>query len=217
MDRCGIFTKPIEDWDDKPAAEKTWNNFVVHFKSAYRRHKNKEKCEQAAGRRPMANSAMGGNTPAANAAMETLATSMDQHLANYAAVPTADREALANLTQTNATLVATNAELTTKMNQCLLELSKMQTEIQKLQQKVKGRNSRTRNGNGNGNGGGNGNGNSNTSGNAEWKYYCWSCGLTNDRMHTSMNCPNPKEGHLRHATFERKFGGSKVGCQPATT
>ena len=43
---------------------------------------------------------------------------MEAHLANYANAATADREAVANLTQTNATLVATNAELTTKMNQC---------------------------------------------------------------------------------------------------
>ena len=125
MARTGIFDKAINNWDELPAVDKTWARFQTHFKTAYRRYKDREKRERAAGggNRPMA------NQMTANAAMETLAESMNQHLSNYANAATVDREALANLTQTNATLVATNAELTTKMNQCLIEITKMQQEI----------------------------------------------------------------------------------------
>ena len=211
MARTGIFDKTIDEWDELTAVDKTWARFQSHFKTAYRRYQAKLKRQASAG---------GGIRPMANqttAAMETLATSMEAHLLNYANAATADREAVANLTQTNATLVATNAELTSKMNQCLIEITKLQAEIQKLNQKNNRNNRNNRNGNGNGNNNGNDTGNnSNSTGQntTEWKYYCWSCGLTNNRNHVSMNCPNPKQGHLRHATYERKFGGSKVGCTP---
>ena len=64
--------------------------------------------------------------------METLAESMEQHLSNYANAATVDREALANLTQTNATLIATNAKLTTKMNQCMVGNHKNATRNPKI-------------------------------------------------------------------------------------
>ena len=213
MDRAGIFAKAIDDWDDLPAVNQTWAQFQAHFKAAYKRHREKQR-RQAAGNRPVENQA--------NLAMETLATQMERHLSNYANAATVDRESLANLISANATLTATNAELTSKMNQCLIELAKMQKEIEKLQ-KSGGRN-RNRNGNTNNNGNNDGNGNGNGSGNGTntdnrqapnpdgWKYYCWSCGLTNNRNHVSMNCSCPKPGHRRFATYERKFGGSEANC-----
>ena len=70
MDRASIFNKAINDWDDLAAATQTWAQFQLHFKAAFRRYKEKEK-RQSAGNRPVANQA--------NAAMESLATSMDHH------------------------------------------------------------------------------------------------------------------------------------------
>ena len=210
MAKTGIFDKTIDEWDELDAADKTWARFQSHFKTAYKRYQQKlRRQDKSAGPRPMANQAI-----------ETLATTMESHLANYANAATADRESVANLTQANATLVATNAELTSKMNTCLIEIAKMQAEIQKIQ--TRGRNDRNRGGRrtgtstGTDTATGTGNGNSTSTGTADWKYYCYSCGLTNDRNHTSMNCPTPKAIHKRHATFKRKFGGSTVGC-PATT
>ena len=210
MAKTGIFDKTIDEWDELDAAAKTWARFQTHFKTAYKRYQQKLRRQNTAG----------GTRPVANQAIETLATTMESHLANYANAATADRESVANLTQANATLVATNAELTTKMNTCLIEIAKMQAEIQKIQ--TRGRNSRSGRGGGRGTGTSTvtetvtGTGTGTSTGTADWKYYCYSCGLTNDRNHTSMNCPTPKANHKRHATLERKFGGSTVGC-PATT
>ena len=203
MDRAGIFVKAIDDWDDLQAADKTWARFQREFKKAYKRHKEKER-RQPAGVR---------TSPRANNAMETLASTMERHLDEYANSATVERTAIANLTTANASLVATNAELTTKMERCLLELTKLQTEVAKIQA------SRSRNNRGNGNRtrGGNNNDDSSTStgtsvDTSDWKYYCWSCGMTGDRTHVSANCPNPKPGHCRGATHKKRMRGSNVGC-----
>ena len=37
-------------------------------------------------------------------------------------------------------------------------------------------------------------------------YYCHSCG--SDCPHHSGNCPDPKEGHSKHATALKKYGGN---------
>ena len=44
------------------------------------------------------------------------------------------------------------------------------------------------------------------------KLYCWSCGLTDDPLNISMNCPNPKPGHIWTATYNKKRNGSTHNC-----
>ena len=79
-------------------------------------------------------------------------SSMERHLDQYANATTGDRESLANLVTSNATLVATNSELTAKMETCLVEITKLQKEVKKLQKSS--RNRGTRGGGGSGGSGG---------------------------------------------------------------
>ena len=39
MGRTGIYEKGLDDWNELPAASKTWPQFQIHFKSAYKRNK----------------------------------------------------------------------------------------------------------------------------------------------------------------------------------
>ena len=59
MAHTGIFDKAINDWDELPAADRTWARFQTHFKTAYRHYKDCKKRERAAG---------GGNSRMANQA-----------------------------------------------------------------------------------------------------------------------------------------------------
>ena len=39
-------------------------------------------------------------------------------------------------------------------------------------------------------------------------FYCWSCGLTFHKGHTSANCHRKKEGHVKTATLKNMNGGN---------
>ena len=119
MGRTGIYEKGLDDWNKLPTALKTWAQFQLHFKAAYKR--NKEKMARQAASNPT----RGQPHAMANNAMETLASTMERHLDNYANATTGDRDSLANLVTSNATLVATNSELTAKMETCLVEITKL--------------------------------------------------------------------------------------------
>ena len=41
--------------------------------------------------------------------------------------------------------------------------------------------------------------------------YCWSHGAC---AHDSRSCRNKKDGHVDHATFQNKYGGSTKFCNP---
>ena len=42
--------------------------------------------------------------------------------------------------------------------------------------------------------------------------YCWTCGRTGDKNHTSATCSKPKEGHVKTATICNRLGGSGYKC-----
>lgn len=44
--QTGQFEKACDEWDDKPAADKTWLTFKTHFRAAYLKNINKQRLRQ---------------------------------------------------------------------------------------------------------------------------------------------------------------------------
>jgi FtsZ-binding cell division protein ZapB len=177
LDRCGLFPKAIDEWDDAEPAEQTWHNFQKHFKKAYRRYKDKQKRNNV------------NNTSTMEHALAA-----KSHTTNK----------WETVMQQNTKLIAANMELTKQVKQCMDDIQKLQKDMENIKKGQRNTNRSQRQQQDR----------LEVSPNPQrWKQYCWSCGLTNDRNHNSMNCPNPKPGHKQWATYKRKFGGSENGCE----
>jgi hypothetical protein len=174
IDRCGLFSKAVDDWDEVEEKDKTWKAFQKHFKKAYRKYTEKQK-------RVNANNNM--QTPQVFLAKEKQTTKWQ------------------DITKMNETLMATNNELAKQISHCMKEITKLQKEVNEIKNKTT-RNHTQRKVR-----------NEKSPDSSAWTQYCWSCGLTGNRNHNSMNCPNPKPGHKQWATYERKFGGSEENCE----
>jgi hypothetical protein len=174
IDRCGLFSKAVDDWDETEEKDKTWKAFQQHFKKAYRKYTEKQK-------RVNANKNM--QTPHAFLAKEKPTTTCEDD------------------TKINATLMANNKELSKQISHCMREIAKLQKEVNEIKNKTTRNHGQRKERN------------EKLPDSTAWKQYCWSCGLTNNRNHNSMNCPTPKPGHKQWATYERKFGGSEENCE----
>jgi hypothetical protein len=106
----GLFMSACRRWNEKTAAEKTWNHFKSHFAAAHRQHRQM-KGETAAH--------AGFHT--ANAAMaqteDHMAEATIGALANLATATAADRGVVAALTQANARLVKQLEDTSTELRE----------------------------------------------------------------------------------------------------
>jgi conjugal transfer/entry exclusion protein len=183
LKESGAYAKTIDDWDDKASADKTWTNFKTLFITAY--HKLKRQ---------------GGNQ--ANMMQEQIPANIADTLHEIASKFDAEQQEMANFIQANT-------NLKDMVESCKREIAALKITVDTLSKKVNTQKSgRTSSGNKSQTD------NRNPAQRAPQmpKMYCHSCGLTNDPLNCSMNCPNPKPGHKRWATYERKFGGSTANC-----
>ena len=90
--KSGLFFDDCKSWRMKPEGEKTWANFKTHFTDAYTQHRIQQDTMQAAGYH------------GANFAGTMMQEEAVEALANLATATAADRETMANLTNTVANL-----------------------------------------------------------------------------------------------------------------
>jgi hypothetical protein len=181
----GAYARAIDDWDDKPAAEKTWTNFKTLFITAY--HKLKRQ----------------GGAQTNNILQEQIPANIADTLQDIASKFDAEQQEMANFIQTNTNLKDI-------VESCRKEIAALKTTVDALSKKVNNQKSGGKQSSGNNNA--NDNRNTDQRVPQKPKMYCYSCGLTNDPLNVSMNCPNPKPGHKWHATYQRRFGGSTTNC-----
>jgi hypothetical protein len=106
----GLFMSACRRWNEKTAAEKTWNHFKSHFAAAHRQH-----------RQMKGESAAHAGFHTANAAMahteDHMAEATIGALANLATATAADRGVVAALTQANARLVKQLEDTSTELRE----------------------------------------------------------------------------------------------------
>jgi surface protein len=174
-------SKPLERTPGRQAADKTWTNFKTLFITAY------HKLKRQGGARQAHNLSVHHDHIPANIAdtLQEIATKFD-----------AEQQEMANFIQANTNLKDI-------VESCRKEIAALKITVDNLTKKVNNQKS----------------GNSGSATNTPAatrapeqrvpqppKFYCYSCGLTNDPLNVSMNCPNPKPGHKWHATYQRRFG-----------
>jgi hypothetical protein len=93
--KSGKFNSACRRWDEKIEAEKTWNNFKIHFAAVYRQHRQMQ--GETVGAQGYANAAVA--QPGDDLAEQALGS-----FANLATVTTVDRGVVAQLTQAKSRL-----------------------------------------------------------------------------------------------------------------
>eukprot|EP00957_Ditylum_brightwellii_P097246 7405958-Ditylum_brightwellii.AAC.1 len=104
--KTGVHNDVCKEWNRKPAADKTYANFQLHFTTAHRELHQLQIAAHQAGY--YANSA-------ANEEQEELQHRTAEALANFAEATTSDREAVSNLTETNLALTDHVAKLSKQL------------------------------------------------------------------------------------------------------
>ena len=115
IQKSGLFHDDMREWRRLPAAQKTWEQFKIHFSRAYNDLKETMDTTRSAG---FANNA------------ETA-----QALNNLANAAVADREAMANMTATINSLTQQLAETNAKLSQSLSLTTSLQEEVTLLRKK----------------------------------------------------------------------------------
>ena len=178
--KTGMYFDACKDWDDKPAADKTWNNFKLHFKAEQTRLDRQQRTTQQGGYHS-------ANAAIANQAAETIA----QIIASANAERAAERAALLEISnhQANATTAAG-----AKHDESMLQMQKMILELQKqvasLTQKKPNQPGKQHDP-------------------LDPKGYCWTHGYRVSTSHNSAACNNPAPGHQKNATRANIMGGSE--------
>jgi hypothetical protein len=184
--KTGMYFDACKEWDTKPAANKTWNNFKLHFKEV-QTHLDRQQCTTQQGGYHSANAAI-----AAQAA-KTIA----QIIASANAKRAAERAALLEMSNHQANAATATGS---KYDEKMLEMQKMILELQKqvaslTQKKPSLPIKQQRNP-------------------LDPKGYCWMHGYRVSTSHTSATCNNPSQGHQKNATGANTMGGS-TKHQPA--
>jgi hypothetical protein len=94
--KSGKFKSACRRWDEKMEADKTWNNFKIHFASAYRQHIQMQ--GETVGYQGFANAAF------TQTSEDDLAEQDLGAFANLATATAVDRSVLAQLTEANSRL-----------------------------------------------------------------------------------------------------------------
>jgi hypothetical protein len=169
--RTGIFADDCKLWKRKPAVYKTWEQFKIDFRVAYKEY----------------NEARGIAPSAAGFHAEDSASHHDNTIdaiANLATATAADRTAVANLTDTNASLTKQLARSSEKLIAALTQVNSLTKQLSDL------RSTNT----------------APTNLPVERKHYCWTCGYRS--AHSSWNCSTPAPGHQKRAKVSDTMNGS---------
>jgi hypothetical protein len=166
--RTGIFADDCKIWKRQQAGYKTWDQFKIDFRVAYKEY----------------NEAL---DIAPRAAGFHAAGRVDSHestidaIANLATATAADRTAVANLTDTNASLTKSLAKTNEKLITALTQVSTLTKQLAELRCTT-------------------------VATPFERKHYCWTCGYRCD--HSSWNCTTPAAGHQKRAKVADTMNGS---------
>ncbi len=133
LTRCGMYQRNLDDWDRKPDAEKTWLNLRPFIQEAYHRHLASSNMTTDQGGYASRNHFAGfANNVAVDDVSdddtaETIAMTINSHMANLSAQTAASLEA--NATQINASLqqLATNNAQLHQQQQSLMQQMAMLT------------------------------------------------------------------------------------------
>ena len=165
---------------------KAWQAFKGHFAQAYRRYHIRKK----------ATSAAHGYGASANHTQETEAqVNTVDALQSFVCTAMEDKEAMANLTNTNLTL----SQSLTQAQETIFVLSK---QLQALQVHTKAKPPSTKR-----------TALDQITKDAKSNCYCWTHGRTRRMDHTSATCNFPNTGHQVWSTFGDNMGGSKNCCE----
>ena len=171
--RTGIFADDCKLWKRKDAAYKTWEHFKFDFRVAYKEY----------------NEALDVAPSAAGFHAEDSADTHDNTIdaiANLATATAADRTAVANLTDTNASLTKQLGKSSEKLIAALTQVNTLTKQLADLRATNTPR--------------------SNTP--FERKHYCWTCGYR--CAHSSWNCTTPAAGHQKRAKVSNTMNGSVI-------
>jgi hypothetical protein len=171
--RTGIFADECKIWELQPEVYKTWPQFKLDFAVAYQEY----------------NEALAITPHATGFNAEALAEHQDNTIdaiASLATATTEDRRAVANLTDTNATLTKELAASNGKLVSALTMVNTLTKEIADLR--------------------GGSNQRSPPTGPQERKHYCWTCGYRSE--HSSWLCPAPAAGHQTRTKAADTMKGS---------
>jgi hypothetical protein len=177
--RTGIFTDECKIWKRQPADYKTWPHFKVDFAVAYQEY------NEALAITPRA-AGFHAETMAANALAAHQDNTIDA-IANLATATAEDRRAVANLTDTNATLTKELAVSNGKLVSALTTVNSLTKQLADLRVATPCQRSPP-------------------AGPPERKHYCWTCGYRCE--HSSWLCPTPAFGHKTRAKAADTLNGS---------
>jgi hypothetical protein len=179
--KSGKFNSACRRWDEKIEADKTWNNFKIHFAAAYRQHRQMQ--GETVGAQGFANAAV---TQASEYDLAEQGLGAFENLATATAV---DRNVVAQLTEVNSRLANQLEDNATSLKEFKALLKKERAERAS---------------------GGNSERPPHRSFTPSSDIYFWSHGYKVARTHTRQYCMYPKEGHQREATKASNMGGSQV-------
>jgi hypothetical protein len=171
--RTGIFADDCKFWKRQPTAYKTWLQFKLDFAVAYQEY----------------NEALVITPRASGFSAEALSEHQDNTIdaiANLATATAEDRRAVANLTDTNATLTKELAASNGKLVSALTLVNTLTKQLSDFRSTQPPRPP--------------------TFGPSDRKHYCWTCGYRCE--HSSWLCPTPAAGHQTRAKAADTMQGS---------
>jgi hypothetical protein len=172
--RTGIFTDDCKLWKRQAAAYKTWPQFKLDFALAYQEYSEGLDISPRA---------VGFHAEVRPDQHETI-----EAIANLATATAEDRKAVANLTETNATLTKDLATANGKLISTLTLVNTLTKQLADARASNPNPNPRTP-----------------TSG-YERKHYCWTCGYRSD--HSSWYCTTQAVRHQTRAKAADTMNGS---------
>ena len=172
-----MFLDDCKTYKRKPDANNIWDNFKTYFSLPHREFRKTRTTTAGAGF-AASNSADSFSSYQPNAAyqQETVYA-----IANLASATAHNREYVATLNATVATLTTKLADTNAKLIKALVETIDVTSTIGKLRRTT-------------------------TKPCGSGRHYCWSCGYIS--AHCSWECPNPKDGHDKYAKSADTNGNS---------
>jgi hypothetical protein len=168
--RTGIFADDCKIWKRQPTAYKTWAQFKIDFRVAYKEY----------------NESLDIAPPAAGFHTEEIdpQESTIDAIANLATATAEDRKAVANLTDTNATVTKALAKSNEKLLAAMTQVNALTAQLAALGASTA----------------------AGTSTASARKHYCWTCGYRSE--HSSWHCLTPATGHQKRAKAADTMNGS---------
>jgi hypothetical protein len=179
--KSGKFNSACRRWDEKPEADKTWNNFKIHFAADYRQHRQIQ--VDTVGAQWFVNAAV------TQASEDDLAEQASGAFANLATATAVDLHVVAQLTESNFRLAKQLEDNATSLKEVKVLLKKERAERAS---------------------GGNSERPPRRSYTPSSVNYYWSHGYKVVRTNTLQTCMYPRKGHQCEATNTNNMGGSQL-------